>query len=663
MNHLSPRTWISDNGNGTFSNPLFYDEFSDPDLIRVGADFYLTGTTMHTMPGLPVLHSRDLVNWTLLCYVFDRLDLGPSFHLQDGQQIYGQGIWAPCLRHHEGVFHIWTNVNGCATQHFTATNPSGPWTRTAMSGSYHDLSVLFDDDGKAYILWGYQGIHFAQLNDDLNSILPETERVIIPAGAGMGEGVHFYKIEGVYYITSAWFDGRMRMPCARAMRPDGPYEVNLSISADEDFGLAEGHRLAQAAPTFELAPADRKRSGRMSLHQGGVVDTPGGEWWGFSMMDANSVGRLTCLSPITWHEGWPYFGLPGNLERTPRIWTKPNTGVVALPTAPFVRGDDFSGPQLNPLWQWNHVPDDGRWSLRERPGFLRLHSLPAENFWWARNTLTQRAIGPESIATVVLDASQMRDGDVAGLGLLNFPFAWLGVVRENGALVLMQYEQRTEKEARMPLESAHAHLRVCCNFLTERAEFSFSCDGATWTRLGDGLDLIFQLKTFQGVRFALFHYNIGGASGGSADFSCFEVDESHPRGLMRSIPLGEHIVLSSAADGRMMSVCNGVLCSAPANDSAAHFTVVDRGLGRVALRMDDAYVSVPALDCVTLRAGEIGDAETFQWIETVYGDLMLLSLTTRRYVRIAPSTGIISADQPGPCSDRMDGVCLVWSLS
>ena len=155
-NTHSPRTWTSDNGNGTFSNPLFYEDFPDPDLIRVGDDYYLTGTTMHSMPGLPVLHSKDLVNWTLLCWAFDRLDLGSSFRLQDGQENYGQGIWAPCFRHHDGVFHIFSNVNGHVTQHFTATNPAGPWRRTAMSGSFHDLSVLFDDDGKAYSLWGYQ---------------------------------------------------------------------------------------------------------------------------------------------------------------------------------------------------------------------------------------------------------------------------------------------------------------------------------------------------------------------------------------------------------------------------------------------------------------------------------------------------------------------------
>ena len=119
-----PRT--ADNGNGTFTNPLFYEEFSDPDMIRVGDDYYLTGTTMHSMPGLPILHSRDLVNWEFLCYAFDRLDLGPEFRLEGGKDIYGQGIWAPCFRYHDGTWYIFTNINDKTTQMFRAKTRPAP---------------------------------------------------------------------------------------------------------------------------------------------------------------------------------------------------------------------------------------------------------------------------------------------------------------------------------------------------------------------------------------------------------------------------------------------------------------------------------------------------------------------------------------------------------
>jgi beta-xylosidase len=222
------QAWQADNGNGTFTNPLFYDEFSDPDIIRVGDDFYLAGTTMHTMPGLPVLHSKDLVNWEFLGYALDKLDLGPEFRLENGGSVYGQGIWAPSFRHHAGTFYIFSNVNGRKTQLFTATNPAGPWQHTELKHSFHDLSVLFDDDGKVYVVWGYLDIHLAQLTADLKDIVPGTERVLFAKNAGMGEVSHFYKINGKYFITSAWWDGRMRLACARADKPEGRFVLCLA---------------------------------------------------------------------------------------------------------------------------------------------------------------------------------------------------------------------------------------------------------------------------------------------------------------------------------------------------------------------------------------------------------------------------------------------------
>jgi xylan 1,4-beta-xylosidase len=672
---VSAQTWRADNGNGTFTNPLFYDEFSDPDLIRVGEDYYLTGTTMHSMPGLPVLHSRDLVNWKLLSYAFDRLDLGPEFRLEDGKEAYGQGIWAPSFRYHNGTFYIFSNVNRHRTQMFRARNPAGPWTRTELKRAFHDLSVLFDTDGKVYVIWGYQGINFAQLNDELTDVVPGTERVIIPKEAGMGEGVHFYRIDGKYYITSAWFAGRMRMPCARADKPEGPYEMNQGISIDEDFGLAEGYRLQRGpAPPFKVIPPNSAPRGRMSLHQGGIVSTPTGEWWGFSMMDYNSVGRLTCLSPVTWQDGWPYFGLPGNLKRTPRTWVKPDTGRTlspSRPSAPYERSDDFSGPKLKNVWQWNHLPDGTKWSLSERPGFLRLHSLPATDFWWARNTLTQRAIGPVSSPTAELDTRGMKAGDVAGLALLNFPYAWIGISQQSDGAMVEQFDQTTGETVRIPLKGTRVWLRVSCDFLSEKARFSYSTDGKKFEPLGAEFTMIFQLKTFQGIRYSLFHYHTGSGPGGYADFDRFNVDEPHPRGLMKPIPFGKKITLSVFGDGQVLAVKDGVLSAVPAGDpqaagTAAQFNVVDRGLGRVALQWGEQFVSVAAPGGegqVKLRSGRPTDSETFQWTETPYGDLILLSIATHRHLRIEPGSGVVSADHPGPQPDRKDGSCFNWKES
>lgn len=653
----APRTWTADNGNGTFSNPLFYDEFSDPDLIRVGDDYYLTGTTMHAMPGLPVLHSRDLVNWELMSYAVDRLDLGPEYRLEAGSQIYGKGIWAPSLRYHRGTFHIFSNVNGETTQHFTATDPRGPWTRTSLKRSLHDLSVLFDDDGNAYVVWGYQEMRFAQLDRTLTDIVPGTERVLFAKNAGMGEGAHFYKIDGKYFITSAWYAGRMRLAAARADRPEGPYEVNREISADETFGLRQGYRLRGngTGPEIVVRPPSPTARGTISMHQGGVVQTPAGDWWGFSMMDANSVGRLTALSPVTWKEGWPYFGLPGNLGRTPRVWVKPTAATPSAPRAPYARSDAFSGPALADVWQWNHVPVDSAWSLRERPGHLRLHSLPAPDLWTARNALTQRAVGPRSSATTVLDAAGMRPGDVAGLALLNRPFAWIGVRRTAAGLALRQYDQTDDSASAASLHTTRVWLRVDCDFLTEQARFHYSTDGARWSPLGRPFTMAFQLRTFQGVRFALFHHNTAGAPGGVADFDLMRVDEPNPRGLTRPVPVGQAIVLRAAGRDTPFGV-----------DGQRRFTVVDRGLGRVALQAGDRYVSVtPRSDSTStlaLGAGPPGEGETFQWMETLYGDVMLMSLATHRYLRLEPD-GRVSSDSRGAEPDPNDGTALRWRVA
>ncbi len=644
-----PKTWTADNGNGTYTNPLFYDEFSDPDLIRVGDDFYLTGTTMHSMPGLPILHSKDLVNWDFVAYASPKLDLGPAFRLEDGKSVYGRGIWAPSFRYHNGVFYIFSNVNGQTTQLFTATNPAGPWTHTAMKRSFHDLSVLFDDDGKVYVVWGYNEVHLAQLNADLSDIVPGSEKIIVQRGSGMGEGNHFYKIDGKYYILSAWWDGRMRMPAARADHPDGPWEVNPAISIDEDFGLNEGNRLVnEKAHPLVVKPANTTPAGRVSLHQGGIVETPAGEWWGWSMMDYNSVGRLTALSPVTWKDGWPYFGLPGNLGRTPRTWVKPKGLPVSAPHAPYQRSDDFSGPNLLPVWQWNHVEDDSHWSLSERPGYLRLHSLPATTLWDAKNTLTQRAIGPQSTVTAALDLDGLKPGDIAGLALSLKPYAWIGVEQTTGGRDLALFDDMTGTYTRVPLSAGRIWLRADCDYITEKAQFSYSTDGKTFTPIGAPWTMVYSGLTFQGVRYSLFNYNVSGAPGGYADFDSVDVFEPHPDGLIHPIPYG-HIIQ---------------LAGVKAPPLSGRFTVVDQKLGRVVLRQGTDYLTVGKDGKVKLAKAApkapMTAAQTFQWIETPNGDLVLMSLQTNRFLRIDPQSGAVSADSPGPKSDNSDGSRFTW---
>jgi hypothetical protein len=438
----------------------------------------------------------------------------------------------------------------------------------------------------------------------------------------------------------------MRMPVARADRLDGPWEVNQNISRGEDFGLGVGYRVASRQPPFKITPPDSSHPGRCAIHQGGIVDTPTGEWWGFSMMDANSVGRLTALSPVTWTDGWPYFGLPGNLGRTPRTWKKPNTGFSDSPHAPYQRSDDFSGKNLQPVWQWNHVPVDGKWSLRERPGFLRLHALPALDLWHARNTLTQRAIGPRSTVTAILETTGLKPGDIAGLALFNRPYAWLGVERSGNGAVLRQLDELTGGNTRIPLRGSRVWLRADCDFIESTAAFRYSTDGKTYTSIGQRFPMAYGLITFQGVRYSLFaHSTEAGVEGGYADFDSIEVVEQ----AKPEIPYGKRIELSVHGGAAKLQF-----------GKADTFTVMDRGLGRVSLRTANGFVSVDRNGGVSLRAGAPEQSQTFQWIDTFDGEVTLMSLATNRYLRVDPANGRILADSPGPRPDGQDGVRFDW---
>jgi beta-xylosidase len=673
------QSWTADNGNGTYTNPLFYDEFSDPDIIRVGSDFYLAGTTMHCMPGLVLLHSRDLVNWDFQSYAFDTLMLGKEFDLRSGKEAYGQGVWAPCIRYHNGTFYLFTNINNHGIVVYTSKSPKGPWKSKPMNAKIYDLSVLFDDDGKIYAVYNYNEVHLVELKPDMSGVVEGTDKIIIPAGNNMGEGHHMYKINGKYYIISANYSPCGRMQCARSDSPYGPYETTV-ISAEETMGFPVGwwasnvymgnSPVPHPGYAFTLSPSSGNRFGAAPLHQGGIVDLPNGEWWGFSMMDFMSVGRTTCLSPVTWQENWPYFGLPGNLGRTPRTWVKPNVGTETTPSAPYLRSDDFSGSKLQPIWQWNHNPVAKKWALLAKKGVLRLHTLPAKDFLWASNTLTQRVIGPESNATAVLDGAGLKVGDFAGLAYLNMPYAALGVYKSDKGLVLRFYDQYTNKTIDQPLTVSKVSVRASGDYERDIAQFSYSLDGKTFTNVGDSIRLPYQTKTFQGSRYALFAYNTAVKEGGYADFDDFKMVEPLAD-RSQNFPTGKIITLCNrGTNARAWANPHGMLHSVDrgSNDydgAGCRFRVHDRGKGRVALEALNGtgfltVVGVGISGDVRLTKTET-KGSLFQWQDMLDHQCMLLSLKTNRYVGLTPGTGEpYAADRPGTLPDRKDGTVFVW---
>ncbi len=672
-----PLSWTADNGNGTYTNPLFYDEFSDPDMIRVGDTFYLVGTTMHCNPGLVVLESKDLVNWDFCSYAFDRIGIDdPRFRLEDGKEAYGQGIWAPCIRYDNGLFYIFSNINGIGMQVYVSDNPKGPWRHHNMGGAIHDLSVLFDG-GRMYAIYGYDEVHCIEIKPDLSGYVEGSDRCIIERGNAMGEGHHAYKIDGRYYIISADYSPMGRMMCARADRLEGPYETRV-ISCRETMGTEhstwatdipmDGDMPEMGKWRLTTGKPNADNMGCATLHQGGIVQLENGDWWGFSMLDFLAVGRTTCISPVTWVDGWPYFGLPGNLGRSPRTWVKPQVAVTVEPHAPYERSDDFDSGELKPVWQWNHLPVDGKWSVRK--GRLRLGSMPAKDLYWARNTLTQRGVGPVSVTTVTLDASKLKDGDIAGLGLMNIPYEWVGIGMKDGRKMLSFYDLGTDTGIERPWDGKKIYLRVTADLEHEWSQFSYSDDGETYHDIGDRLVVPYQTKTFQGARIALFAFNRDGHDGGYAEFDDFLVEEPLAD-RSGNVPFGKTVILCNlsnsqrmlAGDRRMVgSVWKG---SADYDSDNCKFRVHDRGNGRVVLEAVNGkgFVTVAGLGMSgDLRLTEREDeACLFMWQDMLHHQCMLMSLKTMRYVGLDPASGEpYAADWAGTSASRMSGTVLRW---
>ena len=689
----SAQSWTADNGNGTYTNPLFYDEFSDPDILRVGDDYYLAGTTMHAVPGLVILHSKDLVNWENISYCFDRFDFDDdAFSLKNHQEIYGQGVWAPAIRYANGQFYVFTNINGKGLQCYTSKDIHGPWEHHNMQGRIYDLSVLFDDDGKIYAIHGYGEVKCTELKPDMSGPIEETERTIIPEGNGVGEGHHIYKINGMYYLISTDYLPNGRTLCSRSKSIWGPYETRV-ITADETYGYHAAsltqvprgtkYRIGEDGTKFSLGPLDKNATACSNAHQGGIVQAKDGKWWALFMQDFHSIGRTVCLMPMTWEDGWPMVGLKGNLGRAPRTWFKPDFSWKEergmrneiTPHAPYDRSDDFdyspSSKTLKPIWQWNHNPDDKMWSLKG--GRLRLQSMPAEQLMWARNTLTQRVIGPKSIATVELYIKGMKDGDVAGLGNINVPCSWIGIVKDGKDLTLQCFEQLTNdttvlkpQTSILKPQTSRIWLRCIGDYDNDQAQYAYSTDGLTFQTLGRMMPLSYQLISFQGSRHALFAFNHKGLKGGYAEFDNFVVSEPCAD-RSQNIPYGKTVRIINLATGLpAIALPHGLLHDTHAGDKSrlTQFEIIDRGRGIVSLKCADGrYVKVygSGLPGDVRFTTNKEEAELFLWQDYLDHEFMLMSMESHRYLGKSPTTGSpYSMDFTGADPARRNGAVFRW---
>ena len=489
-------------------NPILHADVPDMAMIRVGDTYYMSSTTMHLSPGLPIMKSKDLVNWQIVNYVYDILDDVDALNLNNGKHAYGKGSWASSLRHHNGTFYATTfsSTTGKTYVFTTKDIEKGPWQATAFKPSLHDHSLFFDDDGRVYMLYGGGDLRLAELNQDLSGLKPGGfNQVVITnasavAGPNIGlnaEGSQLFKREGKYYLFNiTWPRGGMRTVLIhRADKITGPWEGRVAL---QDQGVA----------------------------QGGLIDTPTGEWFAYLFRDSGAVGRIPYLVPVKWEGGWPVLGENG---KVPDMLNLPASkglipGLVA--SDEFARRD--GAPALPLVWQWNHNPATTLWSLTARPGFLRLTTGRVDkDVESARNTLTQRTVGPECSGVTCVDVSNLKDGDFAGLVLLQKNYGLVGVTADGGTnfLVMISAASNSPQELeRVPLRQKTVFLKADCDFKerADKASFAYSLDGQAWTPIGGPLKMTYSLAHFMGYRFGLFNYATK-TPGGSADFDFFRV--------------------------------------------------------------------------------------------------------------------------------------------
>lgn len=491
-------------------NPVIYADVPDMAMIRVGENYYMASTTMHLSPGLPIMKSTDLVNWKLLNYAYDTLANMPALNLTESKNAYGKGSWASSFRYYKGTYYVTTFASTTGKTYIFKTKniEKGNWEMVSFKPSYHDHTLFFDENDKAYLIYGASKLKLVELNDDLTGIKEGTSETVVienastPAGTNImlgAEGSQIFKYDGKYYLFNiCWPRGGMRTVIIhRADKITGPWEGKVAL---QDLGVA----------------------------QGGLIDTPDGRWFAYLFRDNGGVGRIPYLVPVEWKNGWPVLGENGKVPMSLNL--PANKSLIPQ----LVNSDEFTrnkGEAALPLvWQWNHNPDNNLWSISERKGFLRLKTGRIDTtFTQARNTLTQRTFGPTCSGSIMLDVSNMKEGDYAGLSVLQKNFGQVGVKIENGQKIILMVSANTGKPVeiqKIPLNQIKIYLKIDCDFTDRKdlANFFYSHDGKTWKSIGETLKMPYTIPHFMGYRFGLFHY-ASKKLGGFTDFDYFRISD------------------------------------------------------------------------------------------------------------------------------------------
>jgi beta-xylosidase len=511
--------WVADNGDGTYTNPVLYADYSDPDAIRVGNDYYLVASSFNCAPGLPVLHSKDLVNWEVIGHALEKQ---PPFDVF-GKVQHGGGVWAPCIRFHNNQFYIYYPDPDFGIYMVKATNPAGPWSEPLLVQSgkgFIDPSPFWDEDGKAYLVYALAGSRAGIKSVILiNRMLPDGTKLIGNSVMLIDghqkhptiEGPKIYKRNDWYYVFAP--AGGVPAGWQMVMRSKniyGPY--------NDKIVMAQG------------------KSDINGPHQGAWVDTKTGENWFLNFQDLGAYGRVLHLNPMKWINDWPVIGVDNDGDgcgEPVRTFKKPNVE-KAYPKITPPESDEFNGNDLGLQWQW-HANYQTTWGFPSgNLGFFRLNCIPrpteAVNFWNVSNLLLQKFPAPEFTATAKLTFDARFDGEEVGLLVMGMDYGRITIKRENGKLVVqsavcMQADKGGKEELSevQPIETNILYFRVRVQ-KGAQCIFSYSTDDVMFTNLGSSFKA--REGRWIGAKVGLYALREGIINdAGSADIDWFRVEK------------------------------------------------------------------------------------------------------------------------------------------
>ena len=531
MAQYRSKVWVSDEGNGMYRNPVLHADYSDPDVCAVGEDYFLTASSFNCTPGLPILHSKDLVNWKIVNYALKKVE--PVEYYNEAR--HGKGVWAPSIRFHEGMYYIYWGDPDFGIFMVKTRDPYGEWDKPVLvkaGKGMIDPCPLWDDDGRVYLAHAWAGsrakfnsvLTVCEMNKEGTAVISDPV-LVFDGNDGVNhtiEGAKFYKRNGFYYlfapaggVVSGW------QLVMRSKDVYGPYEARIV--------MAQG------------------KTDINGPHQGGWVDTPAGESWFLHFQDKGAYGRVLHLNPMKWVNDWPVIGVDkdgdGCGDPVSR-YRKPKTGKT-YPIETPVESDEFDTRKLGLQWEW-HANYQDVFGFTTNMGYVRIygHELSPhfKNFWEVPNLLMQKFPAEEFTATAKLKVSAKDDGQLSGLIIMGWDYSWIGVEKQGEKFLLKQAVCKDAEQGNLEQVSTLAVLEPSRKFEAglfpnyEReiyirvhvdkgayCRFSYSLDGKKFTEAGT----LFKARQGKwiGAKVGMFSVTPHGKERGWVDVDWFRVEK------------------------------------------------------------------------------------------------------------------------------------------